>query len=135
MLTEEKGGNVQVRTVAYTAYQFNFEKLDVYQKAIAFADDVFTTTLTFRKDVQYSLGDQFRRAALSVCNNLAEGSDKPTRNAKRQLYGYALDSARECIPMITLAHLQRQIDEATKDEFRSRCLHICNMLSRLIRVV
>ncbi|MBI3321593.1 MAG: four helix bundle protein [Candidatus Omnitrophica bacterium] len=126
---------MQARVVTYTAYQFNFEKLDVYQKAIAFTNDVFTTTLALRKEVQYSLGEQFRRAALSICNNLAEGSDKATRNAKKQLYGYALDSARECIPMITLAHLQRQIDEAVKDEFRNRCLHICNMLSRLIRAV
>ena len=119
----------------YTKYRFSFEKLEVYQNAIEFTESVFTTTLAFRKELQYSLGDQFRRASLSICNNLAEGSDKVTRNAKRQLYGYALDSARECIPMITLAHRQRQIDDAASDIFRGRCLHICNMISKLIRSV
>ena len=119
----------------YTKYRFSFEKLDVYQKAIEFTDDVFTTTLAFRKELQYSLGEQFRRAALSICNNVAEGSDKQTRNSKRQFYGYALDSARECVPMITLADRQHQIDEATREQFRSRCVHICNMLSKLIRSV
>lgn len=109
--------------------------MEVYQKALEFTNGVFTTTLGFRKELQYSLGEQFRRAALSICNNVAEGSDKATRNAKKQFYGYALDSARECIPMVTLAHLQRQIDVAVSEQFRGRCLHICNMLAKLIRSV
>jgi len=119
----------------YKDYRFSFEKLEVYQKAVEFTDKVFSLTLKFKKEVQYSLGDQFRRAALSICNNLAEGSDKQTRNSKIQFYGYALDSARECIPMITLVKLQYQAKDGEIDRLRDNCIHICNMLSNLIRSV
>lgn len=119
----------------YRNYCFSFEKLEVYQKAIEFANEIFNLTLKFKKEIQYSLGDQFRRAALSICNNLAEGSDRQTKNSKIQFYGYALDSARECIPMITLTQLQHQIEDSIAESLRDRCIHICNMLSNLIRSV
>ncbi len=119
----------------YKEYIFSFEKLEVYQKAIEFTNEVFGVTLKFNKEIQYSLGDQFRRAALSICNNLAEGSDKQTKNSKIQFYGYALDSARECIPMITIAHKQNRINDDFALQLRSKCIYICNMLSNLIRSV
>jgi len=119
----------------YKDYKFSFEKLEVYKKAVEFTDEIFGITIGFKKEIQYSLGDQFRRAALSICNNLAEGSDKQTGNSKIQFYGYALDSARECIPMITLAQMQNQIKKIMAEDLRSKCIHICNMLSKLIHSV
>ena len=57
-------------------FQFDFERLNVYNKAVEFTNRVFDISGRFEKTIQYSLGDQFRRAALSVCNNLAERSGK-----------------------------------------------------------
>ena len=68
-------------------YVFDFENLEVYQKALNFTDEVFSVTLNFRKEIQYSLGDQFRRATLSICNNLAEGR-KP-RCHSGAMFGWA----------------------------------------------
>ena len=82
--------------------RYDFEKLDVYKKALDFAEEMFALTEAFPPPLHYSLGDQLRRAALSICNNLAEGSQKRGA-AKRQFYGYALDSSRECVPMLELA--------------------------------
>ena len=56
--------------------KYDFQKLDVYQKALDFAERVFRVTERFPQPVQFSLGDQFRRASLSICNNLAEGAQK-----------------------------------------------------------
>ena len=118
----------------YSHYVFDFEKLDVYQKSLGFTNEIFKTTLGYRKELQYSLGDQFRRAALSVCNNLAEGNRKSGK-AKRQFYNYALDSARECIPMISLSVKQNQIPSEREELLRQDCIHICNMLYRLLSSV
>ena len=41
----------------YRNYKFDFEQLEVYQKALDFTNEVFTTTLSFRKELHYSLGD------------------------------------------------------------------------------
>ena len=116
-------------------YKFDFEKLDVYQLGIDFVDKAFSISGKFSWEIQYSLGDQFRRASLSIINNIAEGSGKKSKKGKIQFYGYALDSARECIPMITIALKQNQIDKETFEYLRADCVKICNMLGRLIKSV
>ena len=115
----------------YRNYRFDFEKLDVYQKSIEFTNDIFNVTREFQREHQYSLGEQFRRAALSICNNLAEGSRK-SQKARQQFYSYALDSARECVPMITVAVMQRELSAEQEAVFRDKAVHICNMIYRLI---
>ena len=114
----------------YRNYKFDFERLDVYQKSLDFTNDIFALTLNFQREIQYSLGDQFRRAALSICNNLAEGSRK-TAKGRKQFYDYAFDSARECIPMISIAVKQKQLVNDQEEKLRDRCIHICNMLYKL----
>ena len=52
---------------------FMFENLDVYQKAVDFADQVITTTKDFPRGY-YFLTDQLNRAGVSICSNLAEGN-------------------------------------------------------------
>lgn len=112
--------------------RYDFEKLEVYQKAMDFAEQVFELTEHFPQHLQYSLGDQFRRAVLSICNNLAEGSQKRGA-AKRQFYGYALDSSRECVPMLELSRRRKLVDEAEHQRLGDVCFHIGNMVYRLIR--
>jgi four helix bundle protein len=55
---------------------FNFERLDVWQKAVDFADLVYTLTRTFPVEERFGLTNQMRRAAVSVSSNVAEGSSR-----------------------------------------------------------
>ena len=55
---------------------FSFEKLDVWQKSIDFADLVYKTTRAFPDDERFGLTNQMRRAAVSVSSNIAEGSSR-----------------------------------------------------------
>lgn len=41
-------------------YQFKFEDLVMYQKALDFADLVYEQTLTFPKEESYRLSSQFK---------------------------------------------------------------------------
>ena len=111
--------------------RYDFENLEVYQKAMDFAEKIFEVTEEFPQRLQYSLGDQLRRATLSICNNLAEGSQKPGA-AKRQFYGYALDSSRECVPMLELSRRRKLLDESLYTQLGDACFHIGNMLYRMI---
>jgi four helix bundle protein len=58
---------------------FNFEKLEIWQKAVAFADLVYEMTRNFPADERFGLMNQMRRAAISVSSNIAEGA---ARNSK-----------------------------------------------------
>lgn len=53
---------------------FNFERLEVWQKAIDFADLVYRVARSFPGDERFGLTNQMRRAAVSVSSNFAEGS-------------------------------------------------------------
>lgn len=114
-------------------FEFDFERLIVYQKAVDFSDQVFTISSKFSSEIRFSLGDQLRRAALSVCNNIAEGSRKQGK-AKLQFYSYALDSTRECIPMLTLAIRQKQITAEQELSLRDQCVQLSRMLYKLLLV-
>lgn len=55
---------------------FNFEKLEIWQKAVDFADTVYTITAAFPGDERFGLTNQMRRAAVSISSNIAEGSSR-----------------------------------------------------------
>ena len=108
--------------------ELGFERLEVYQKALDYIDVIFTISKDFQRHLQSSLGDQLRRSTLSIANNIAEGSDKISPKERKLFYRYALDSARECIPMLTIAERQSLITDGV---LRESCLTICRMLRRL----
>ena len=54
--------------------RFDFENLKVYQKSLAYVDFVYELTKKFPKEEIFSLANQFRRASVSICLNIAEGS-------------------------------------------------------------
>jgi len=45
---------------------FNYEKLEVWHEAIAFADTIYTITKAFPDDERFGLTNQMRRAAVSI---------------------------------------------------------------------
>jgi len=62
---------------------FNFEKLEVYQKSINFVNEVYLTTRNYPKEEMFGLTSQFRRVAVSISLNIAEGSAKTKKDFSR----------------------------------------------------
>src|SRR2546426_551063 len=74
------GGRVEG---AISPGMFNFEKLDVWQEAIQFADLVYQLTRAFPTEERFGLTNQMRRAAVSVSSNIAERSYHPIETVPR----------------------------------------------------
>jgi len=55
---------------------FRFQTLEVWKKAVDFADLMIEIADALPQKYQFSFGDQLRRAGLSVPNNIAEGNLK-----------------------------------------------------------
>ena len=76
--------------------QFSFENLQVYQKSLEFVDLVYEVTKEFPKSELYNLTSQFKRAAVSIALNIAEGAGDTNAQFSRFLQ-IALDSVKECV--------------------------------------
>ena len=74
---------------------FMFEKLEVYQKAGDFADEVAALSEGFPRGYGF-LVDQLNRAALSIATNLAEGNGRFTKPDRRNFFTIARISAKDC---------------------------------------
>jgi four helix bundle protein len=74
----------------------SFKDLIVWQKAHQFVLGVYKYSRQFPKDEMYCLTSQFRRAAISVSANIAEGFAKRTKPDKIRFFNIAQGSLEEC---------------------------------------
>ena len=73
-----------------------FEDLLVWRKAHQFVLAVYRLSQAFPKNETYGLTSQFRRAAISIAANIAEGFRKRGPSNKLRFLNIAQGSAEEC---------------------------------------
>jgi len=73
-----------------------FEDLLVWQKAHSFALAAYRLSASFPKHEIYGLTSQFRRAAVSIAANIAEGFRKRSKADKLRFLNIAQGSVEEC---------------------------------------
>ena len=78
------------------ASTYSFEDLYVWQRAHAFVLSVYKVTRHFPADEKFGLTSQFRRAAISIEANIAEGYKKIGKYDKLRFYNIAHGSLEEC---------------------------------------
>src|SRR5262245_17724438 len=91
---------------------FKFEKLDVWKKAIDFADLVYSKTKSFPSDERFGLTNQMRRAAVSVSSNIAEGSARISDVDFARFIEIATGSLFEVVSEATIAKRQDYLSDA-----------------------
>ena len=100
-----------------------FQDLIVWQKAHAFVLSIYKVTENFPKKELYGLTSQFRRAAVSVPANIAEGFRKKSRPDKHRFMNIAQGSLEECryylilskdIGYLDTGGLMKQLEEVSK---------------------
>jgi four helix bundle protein len=110
---------------------FNFEKLDVWHKAINFADQVYALTRAFPDNERFGLTNQMRRAAVSISSNLAEGSSRSSKSDFARFIQIATGSVYEVISQATIAKRKGFLPEAAFDKLYSAAEEQSKMLSGL----
>ena len=112
---------------------FNFEKLEVWQEAIDFADFVYSVTRAFPDDERFGLTNQMRRAAASISSNVAEGSSRSSRPDFARFIELATGSLYEVVSQATIAKRQGFLSEADYSRLYAACEKQSKMLSGLRR--
>ncbi|MBI4059402.1 four helix bundle protein [Candidatus Microgenomates bacterium] len=109
---------------------FRFEELQVYQRALNFANEVYEISNQWPREHVFSLTDQLRRASLSVALNIAEGASRTKLEFKRFIT-ISRGSCHECIPIIEIAFRQKLIDIKRKEVWLNEVTTLSKMLSKL----
>ena len=93
---------------------FSFEHVYAWQKAHEFTILVYQVTRVFPKEELFGLTSQFRRAAVSIEANIAEGYKKLGKSDKLRFLNISEGSLAECRNYIILA---RDLDYINESEY------------------
>jgi len=113
---------------------FNFEDLDVYNKAIGVVSDIYLLTKAFPKEEMFGLTSQLRRAAVSIPSNIAEGSSRSKKEFSRFI-DVARGSVFECVTMLQISFKQGYINSEKSDDLKNKLTDLSKMLSGLKRSI
>jgi four helix bundle protein len=86
---------------------FRFEKLDVWKKAVEYADVIYRVTQNFPAEERFGLTSQLRRSAVSVSSNIAEGSSRVSRTDLTRFIEIAYGSLLESVSELQIAKRQQ----------------------------
>jgi four helix bundle protein len=112
---------------------FNFEKLDVWQKAIDFADLIYTNTRGFPADERFGLTTQLRRGAVSISSNIAEGSSRSSKIDFARFVEIAGGSVFEAVSQSFIARRQSFLSDSDFRRIYAAAEEQSRMLSGLRR--
>ena len=106
----------------------HFRDLQVWQKSMSLANEVYALSGRFPKSEVFGLAAQIRRAAVSVPSNIAEGHGRLTDRGFEVFLGHARGSLFE---LETQAELAAQLGFADHDECETLIEHI-NEVARML---
>jgi four helix bundle protein len=114
---------------------FGFEKLDVWQKAVEYADKVYEITRNFPAEERFGLTSQMRQAAVSVSANIAEGSSRSSIVDFKRFIEIAYGSLLETVSELKVAQRQRFVNAQDYEKLYDEAEHLARMLSGLRRTI
>jgi four helix bundle protein len=113
-------------------YTFSFERLEVWNKSRLLTKKIYNSTKSFPDYEKFGLTSQIRRAIISVCSNLAEGSSRKTKKDPAHFYNISFSSLMETLNQLIISNDLEYLDSQSLLDFRNEIHTISLMLNRLI---
>ena len=108
---------------------YGFQRVMAWQKAHEFVLCVYRATKCFPEDERFGLTSQFRRAAVSIEANIAEGYKKLGKPDKLRFFNIAQGSMEECRDYIILSRDLGYIDEQRFIELKELSEYASRMIN------
>lgn len=111
--------------------EFPFEKLEVWQDARRLVKAVYACAEAFPSGERFGLTSQVTRAAVSVANNLAEGSGraslKDQAHFSSQAYGSVMETACDLILAADLGYAPADVTDPILNQAYDLSVRIHNL--------
>ncbi|HLB95886.1 MAG TPA: four helix bundle protein [Patescibacteria group bacterium] len=114
---------------------YRFEKLEVWVEARLFIKEIYFVVDKFPKNEQFILGDQLKRAAISIALNIAEGSDKKSDKDFVRYLRIALGSINEVVTALYIALDLEYIDQKNFQKSYKESHKLAAMINSLVRKI
>lgn len=112
-------------------YTFSFEKLDVWVEAKEVTKVIYLKTEKFPESEKFGLISQLRRASISICSNIAEGSARKSFKDKAHFTTLAFSSAVEVLNQLIISFELNLLPKEEYLKLRSDLESITNKLNSL----
>ena len=112
-------------------HQFSFERLEVWQEARLLTKMIYLSTNDFPLEEKYGLSQQMRRAAVSVCSNIAEGTSRISVKDQAHFTTMAFGSLTELLNQVIIAFDLEYISEKQLTDIRNKIQPLSIKLSNL----
>ncbi|MEP6846154.1 MAG: four helix bundle protein [Panacibacter sp.] len=109
------------------------KKLDVYKISIELIKEVYKHTKNYPPEERFILVSQLRRAAISVCSNLAEGCARNSKAEKKRFLEVSRSSLVEIDTQIEISLLIEYIQKDNIKELENYLERTFMMLSKMIQ--
>jgi four helix bundle protein len=105
-----------------------YRDLQVWQKSVDLIEEVYALSRVFPREERYAFTTQIRKAAVSVSNNIAEGSGRGTTPDLLKFLSYSRGSVKETESMILVGERLQFVSPAQT----VRVLGLTDEVSRMI---
>jgi len=109
-----------------------YRDLVIWQRAVAWATDVYRVSAKFPKEELYGLTTQLRRAVVSIASNVAEGHGRLNGAEFRQFLGIARGSLREAETQLVIARNLGFLVDSQTEPLLNEAEQIGRMISSFI---
>lgn len=114
-------------------YQYNFEKLEVWQDSRLFVKEIYFITESFPDKEKFGLCSQLQRAAVSIVSNIAEGVSRNSTKEQVRFIEVAYGSLMEVYCQLYISMDLFYITLEQFDNIKKEIDKIANKLNALNR--
>ena len=112
-------------------YKFSFEKLEVWQMARVLVTDIYRVTQKFPDVERFGITNQLRRAAVSICANLAEGGTRTSSKEQAYFTSIAYGSLMEVLNHLIISNDLLFLEEEKLNELRAKIQPLSTKINNL----
>ena len=112
-------------------YTYAFEKMAVWQVAKNAVKSIYVKTKSFPKEETFGITSQIRRACVSICCNLAEGSARISPTDQSRFYEIAFGSAVEVLNLLIISKEMEYISTPDYLNLRSELERLTYQINHL----